>query len=338
MIEASGQPMPITTKPTLTNQFPQEHDSRIDLARKIITMNDTQEIAKNQSESSQTEQLEDSSAHLENRTATRVLSVTSGKGGIGKTAVVANIGYCLARSGKKVLIFDADLGLANIDVVFGLTPQFNLNHFFSGEKDLESVMVEGPHGIKIMPAGSGVQSFIQLDSHQKIRLLEALDSLDHEFDFVLIDTEAGISENVTYFNTAAQQILVVTTPDPTAITDAYALMKLLSIKYHEKHFNLIVNMVQNEDEALDVYRKLSMVSHRYLDISIDFFGSIPFDNQMKDAIRKQQVISDFDGGSKISETFKELAGRVVALNSPVSPKGTIQFFWKRLLGLRKTEE
>lgn len=221
---------------------------------------------------------------------TRVYAITSGKGGVGKTAVTANTAVSLARLGKKVLILDADLGLANIDVVFGLAPKYNLNHFFSGEQGLNAILVEGPDGVKILPAGSGVQNFTRLDSSQKQRLLEGLDLMHNDFDFVLIDTEAGISENVTYFNTAAQEILVVTTPDPTAITDAYALMKLLSTQYHEKRFNLVVNQVQTDEEALDVYRKLTMVSNRYLDISIDFLGSIPVDRQMIDAIRKQKVI------------------------------------------------
>ena len=262
---------------------------------------------------------------------TRVLSITSGKGGVGKTAVVANISVSLAKKGKKVLILDADLGLANIDVVFGLTPPYNLNHFFSGEHDLQSVMVEGPHGIKILPAGSGLQNFIRLEPSHKLRLLEGLDSIQEPFDYVLIDTEAGISENVTYFNTAAQEILIVTTPEPTAITDAYALMKLLSTQFHEKHFNLVVNMVESDNDALDVYRKLTMVSNRYLDISIDFLGSIPADKQMNDCIRKQKVIADLYPTSKVGNSFGTLAERITLEPSNNEPKGNIQFFWKKLL-------
>jgi flagellar biosynthesis protein FlhG len=266
--------------------------------------------------------------------ATSVYSVTSGKGGVGKTAVVANLAYNLASMGKRVLILDADLGLANIDVVFGLSPLFNLNHFFSGERELQDIMVDGPHGIKILPAGSGIQNFIRLDAQQKMRLLDGLDAMHNHFDFVLIDTEAGISENVTYFNTAAQDILVVTTPDPTAITDAYALMKLLSTQYHEKKFNLVVNQIRNEDDALDVYRKLTMVANRYLDISIDYLGSIPEDRQMVDAIRKQRVISEIFPNSKITQSFKELAIRICSEPSQTSPKGNLQFFWKKLLNMR----
>ncbi len=264
---------------------------------------------------------------------TSVYSITSGKGGVGKTAVVANLAYALACNGKRVLILDADLGLANIDVVFGLTPEYNLNHFFSGEKELHDIIIDGPLSLKILPAGSGLQNFTRLDSHHKIRLLNALDSMHDHFDFVLIDTEAGISENVTYFNTAAQEIIVVTTPEPTAITDAYALMKLLSTQYHEKKFNLVVNQIRTEEEALDVYRKLTMVSNRYLDISIDYLGSIPEDRQMVESIRKQKIISELTPESKISQAFKQLATRICTEPPQLTPKGNIQFFWNKLLNV-----
>lgn len=273
----------------------------------------------------------DTSLGADANQVTSVYSITSGKGGVGKTAVTANLAYSLAKLGKKVLILDADLGLANIDVVFGLTPIYNLNHFFSGEQELDTILVDGPLGIKILPAGSGIQNFIRLDAHQKMRLLNGLDSMHNSFDYVLIDTEAGISENVTYFNTAAQEILVVTTPEPTAITDAYALMKLLSTKYHEKHFNLVVNQIQSEDEALDVYRKLTMVANRYLDISIDYLGSVPEDRQMIDSIRKQRVIIDLYPNSKITAAFAQLASRICMEPAHTEPKGNIQFFWNKLL-------
>ena len=263
--------------------------------------------------------------------ATRVFAITSGKGGVGKTAVVANLAVLLARMGKRVLILDADLGLANIDVVFGLAPGHNLNHFFTGEQPLEAILTDGPEGIKILPAGSGVQRFTRLDSEQKLRLLEALDGMNNDFDFVLIDTEAGISENVTYFNTAAHEILVVTTPEPTAITDAYALMKLLSNQYHEKHFNLIVNFIKTEEEALDVYRKLTMVANRYLDIAIDYIGSIPRDKLMVEAIRRQQVLVQLFPDSKTTGAFEALARTIMQEPQTIEPKGSIQFFWKRLL-------
>jgi len=260
-----------------------------------------------------------------------VVSVTSGKGGVGKTAVVANMALVEARRGRRVMIVDADLGLANIDVVFGLTPKYNLNHFFSGEKSLEEIVVEGPYGIKILAAGSGIQSFTHLSAQQKMRFLESMDVFHGEFDLVLIDTEAGISENVTYFNVAAQEILIVTTSDPTAITDAYALMKLLSKQYHEKRFILVANQVKDQEEALDIYKKLTMVSGRYLDISIEFLGWIPHEKRMRETISRQRVVADLFPQIKTTQAFESLAEQLESLMQDVNPKGTSQLFWKRLM-------
>ncbi|MCK4690180.1 MAG: MinD/ParA family protein [Desulfuromonadales bacterium] len=278
------------------------------------------------------DRLEDTSAEL-NMPTTRVLSITSGKGGVGKTAVVSNIAVTLAKQGKKVLIIDADLGLANIDVVLGLSPPYNLNHFFNGERTLEEVMAEGPYGLKILPAGSGVQQYTRLDGQLKMRLIESLDALEEQFDVVLIDTEAGISDNVTYFNVAAQDILVVTTPEPTAITDAYALMKLLSTQYHQKRFLLAVNSVREADEGLDVFEKLTMVSGRYLDIFLDYLGCIPFDKKMHESVRQQQVMVDLYPDHKVAKAFVALAENLIDAPMNTQAQGTLQFFWKQFLGV-----
>lgn len=282
------------------------------------------------------EQLDGTAAELHMPT-TRVLSITSGKGGVGKTAVVSNIAVALAKQQKKVLVIDADLGLANIDVVLGISPLYNLNHFFNGERTLEEVMIEGPHGLKILPAGSGVQKYTRLDGQLKMRLIDSLDALEEHFDVVLIDTEAGISDNVTYFNVAAQDILVVTTPEPTAITDAYALMKLLSTQYHQKRFLLAVNSVKSMDEGLDVFEKLTMVSGRYLDIFLDYLGCIPFDKKMHESVCQQQVIVDLYPDNKAAKSFNKLAESLIDAPVDNQAQGTLQFFWKQFLGVN-TEE
>jgi flagellar biosynthesis protein FlhG len=265
------------------------------------------------------------------RKTVRVISVTSGKGGVGKTVCVANMAVLIARQGYRVLVIDADLGLANIDLHFGLNATFNLNHFFSGEKKLREILVEARKKITILPAGSGIQKYTHLDSDQKIHLMEEIDLLHDRFDVVLIDTEGGISENVTYFNLAAQIIIVVTTPEPTALSDAYALMKLLSTQYKEKRFKLIVNSVVSENEALDVYHKLTLVSSRFIDISVDFLGGIPMDKRFTDSVRKQKTLVEMFPDSKSSRAFSEIIENIELKSEQQSPKGSMQFFWKNLL-------
>lgn len=262
----------------------------------------------------------------------RVLSVASGKGGVGKTALASNLAVALAGLGKEVLVVDADLGLANIDVLFGLNPQFNLNHFFSGERTLAEILTEGPGGIKILPAGSGVQQLSHLDAGQKRRFLEHLEDLPGEFDFVIIDTEAGISENVTYFTSAAHDIVVVTSPEPTAITDAYVLMKLLATQHGQKEFSLVVNMARDAEEGLDVYQKLSSVANRHLvDISIDYLGCVPFEKRMRDAVRRQKPMVEIYPDGKSSASIRGLAETLITAPPDLQSKGTLQFFWKRLV-------
>lgn len=261
----------------------------------------------------------------------RVISVSSGKGGVGKTICVANLAVTMAKQGYRVLVIDADLGLANIDLHFGLNPKFNLNHFFAGEKDLRDILVEANDGIMILPAGSGVQKYTRLDSGEKVRLMEEIDQLHGRFDVVLIDTEAGISENVTYFLLASQEIIVVTTPEPAALSDAYALMKLISTMFKEKSFKLVVNSVATENEALETYQKLTIVSTRFADVSIDFLGSIPLDKRFSDSVRKQKTLVELFPGSEPALAFAELVENIDLKSGKAAQKGSMQFFWKNML-------
>lgn len=265
--------------------------------------------------------------------APRVFAVTSGKGGVGKTALVSHLAVVLARMGKKVLVIDADLGLANIDVILGLAPEYTLNHFFSGERSMSEIIVEGPEGIKILPAGSGVQQLAHLDADQKLRFINEFDSLHDQVEIVLIDTEAGISENVTFFTSAAHEVLVVTSPEPTSITDAYALMKLLAMQYHQRSFHLVVNQAADSGEGLDVYKKLTVVANRYLDISIDYLGCLPTDKRMRDAVRKQQTMLEFCPESKLNAGIESLAHSLIATPVSQASRGTMQFFWQHFVGM-----
>lgn len=261
----------------------------------------------------------------------RIISVTSGKGGVGKTNVVANLAYVMTRIGKRVLVLDADLGLGNLDVLLGLTPKYHIGHLLSGESTLDEVLLRGPNGIMILPAASGVQELTSLSEGEKLTFISELDNLKESVDVLLIDTGAGISSNVLYFNVAAQEIAVVVSPEPTSITDGYAIMKVLFQKHGERRFKLIVNSVRSVKEGLEVYNNLCMVADRYLDISIDYLGSIPYDENLPRAVREQKAITEIYPNSKASEAFFDLA-RAILESEPERTKGSIQFLWKRLIG------
>lgn len=262
----------------------------------------------------------------------RVISVTSGKGGVGKTNITANLAIALARLGRQVLIWDADLGLANIDILLGLNSQYNINHLLNGDKTLEEIIIEGPEGIKIMPASSGIQEMAALSEGQKVRLLNEFDHYNLDLDFLLIDTGAGVSSNVMYFNMAAQECIIVVTPEPTSITDAYALIKIMTTKYNAKRYKILMNLVSSAEEAKTVFTLLASVADKHLDsISLDYLGYIPRDKYIPESVKKQRALLDLYPSSESSKFFKDLAKRVI--NSPIKSNldGNIKFFWQRLL-------
>lgn len=268
---------------------------------------------------------------LSDQQGIRVISVTSGKGGVGKSNVVSNLAIALSAQGKKVLLIDADLGLGNLDVLLGLSPVYNLNHVLNGEKNIAEILIDGPAGIKIIPAGSGVQEFTSLGQHEKLRLLDELDMLEEQFDILIVDTEAGISENVTYFTVAAQEIIVVVTPEPTSITDVYALIKLLATRYSEHHFKVLVNMAKDSEDALEVFRKLANVAGRFLDISLDYLGCVVKDEKVVEAVKRQKAVTELFPESEAATCFATLAKRVIENTRQTRLKGNIQFFFRRFL-------
>ena len=263
--------------------------------------------------------------------AVRVMAVSSGKGGVGKSTVVVNLAVAFDRLGKRVLIMDADLGLANIDILLGITPKQNISHVLEGQKSLREVLVQGPGNVRIMPASSGVQKLTQLSDEQKLLLLEILDELESEVDVVLIDTGAGISDTVLYFNLAAQEKIIVVTPEPTSLTDAYALVKVLYTRHGERHFKVLVNSVEDEKKAKTIFAKISKVADHFLDgISMDYLGCIPHDLNVSRAIIQQRPFIDVYPSSPAAKAFLALAQRIQ--KSPLHVNhGTVQFFWKRLL-------
>ncbi|MDI6762821.1 MAG: MinD/ParA family protein [Thermodesulfobacteriota bacterium] len=261
----------------------------------------------------------------------RVISVTSGKGGVGKTNVVVNLALAFTRLGKKVLVLDADLGLANIDVLLGLAPRYTVEHLFGREKSFSEILIEGPGGMRIMPASSGVSGLVDLNETQKLFLLDEIDLMAENIDILLIDTGAGISSNVLYFNMAAPESIVIATPEPTSMTDAYALIKVLSTRCKKKDFMMLVNFVSDEEEAKGVFKKISKVADHFLkSLSIDYLGFIPFDEKLPLAVRHQKPVLEIFPKAPSSRHFEDLARAILERPSRSVATGGIQFFWKRL--------
>ncbi len=222
--------------------------------------------------------------------------------------------------------------LANIDIIFGLNPKHTIAEVIKGEKVLSQIIVTGPEGVAVMPASSGVQELVHLTEGQKINLLDEFDTLNNNFDILLIDTGAGISSNVIYFNLAAQERIVIVTPEPTSITDAYALMKVMFREHGTKSFLLLVNMVEDEKEARSVYQNLSKVVARFMGgISIDYAGFIPWDSCLQESVTRREPVVCCYPESSSSKSFKELAHYLVKQTDRRPIDGNIKFFWKRLM-------
>jgi flagellar biosynthesis protein FlhG len=262
---------------------------------------------------------------------TRVIAVTSGKGGVGKTNVVANLAVELARAGKRVLVLDADLGLGNIDVLLGLVPRYTLEHVLCGSHRLSDIILPGPAGIQVLPAGSGLPQLTSLTDSQQLILQSELELTADTVEVLLIDTGAGVSPNVTYFASAAQEMIVVISPEPTALTDAYALMKVLYRQHRERRFKVLVNLVKGQREASQTFRKLDRAAERFLNIRLEYLGFIPLDDYLPMAVIEQKAVTELFPCSSASRAFAQLAKKVAEWPDPQLPKSTVQFLWQQLI-------
>lgn len=261
-----------------------------------------------------------------------VFSVTSGKGGVGKTNLASNLAYCLAQMGKRVILVDADLGLANVDVLLGLTPQKNLAHLFYESAKLSEILCPTEYGFSILPASSGMSEVLTLTTGQKLELLEAVDDIEDNTDFLIVDTGAGINDNVIYFNLAAQQLLVVLTAEPTSLTDAYALIKVLKYIHGVEHFKVCVNMARDEKNALDMFKRLYLACDQFLSgVSLDFLGCVPRDMEVRECVVRQKPFCMLSPDSVAAKSVQEIAKKIASWTPPKHLDGNIKFFWKKLL-------
>ncbi len=261
----------------------------------------------------------------------KVIAVSGGKGGVGKTNVSLNTSISLAKQGKRVLVLDADLGLANVDVMLGLRVQRNLSHVLSGECDLDDIIIKGPAGINIIPATSGTQSMVDLTPSEHAGLIRAFSDMQTKFDILIVDTAAGISDMVLSFCRASQDVLLVVCDEPTSITDCYALMKLLSRDHGLFKFKVVANMARSPKEGQNLFAKLSKVTDRFLDVTLELVAVIPYDENIRKSVRKQQAIVEAYPDSPASIGFKTLAKNIISWPVPQQPTGHLEFFIEQLL-------
>lgn len=274
-------------------------------------------------------------AELNGKRKVKVITVTGGKGGVGKSSVSLNLAVALCQMGKKVMLFDADLGLANIDVMLGLKVDKNLGHVLNGECELQDILQTGPHGLRIVPASSGLKQMVELTVEQHAGLIRAFSTLKEDIDYFIVDTAAGISDMVLSFCRAAQDVLMVVCNEPTSVADAYAQMKVLSRDYGVKKFKIIGNQLHSLDEGKLMYQKLVTVTERFIDATLELVACIPVDMNMRKAIRQRSCVVEVFPTSPAARAFRTLASRITKWPIPDVAGGHLEFFVENLISNNK---
>jgi flagellar biosynthesis protein FlhG len=262
----------------------------------------------------------------------QVIAITGGKGGVGKTSVAVNLAASLAAQSKRVVLLDGDLGLANVDVFLGLSPRFTLAHVLNGERTLDEILVTAPQGFQVVPAASGAANLANLDARAHLGLIQAFSALATQVDVLIVDTAAGLGHGVTQFSQAAQQVVVTICDEPASLTDAYALVKVLSRHHGVSHFRVLTNMVRAPGAGQDLFRRFERVTTRFLEeVVLDFVGEIPEDEYLRRAVRSQRTVTDAYPASASAQAFRKFATRTAAWPIPASPRGNLEFFVERLV-------
>ncbi len=265
------------------------------------------------------------------RRPVRVIGVTGGKGGVGKTSIAINLATALAGMGRRVLLLDGDLGLANVDVLLGIAPRHNLAHVISGERLLEEIVVETPQGFRVVPAGSGVERLATLGEAEHAGLVRAFSSLGGDLDTLIVDTAAGIAPSVLQLLRACQHVVVAVCDEPASLTDAYAIVKVLSRNYGVGRFQVVASMTRVHGAGQSVFRALSRVATRFLDVTLDYAGEIPEDPLLRRSIREQRPVVEAYPSSPAAAALKQLARRADTWAVPEGARGHIEFFAERLV-------
>jgi flagellar biosynthesis protein FlhG len=261
----------------------------------------------------------------------RVIAVASGKGGVGKTSVSINLAASLVNAGQRTLLLDTDMGLANVDVMLGLSPRFTLADVFAGRCELRDTILQGPNGLLIVPASSGKRHMTELLPQQHVGLVNAFSHLDVPLDVMVVDNAAGIADGVLTFCQAAQDVVVVVCDEPASVTDAYALIKVLSRERGVSRVQVLANQVQHAVEGRQLFEKLERVTSRFLDVTLNYLGAIPRDEWLRRAVQRQEAVVDAFPSSPASLAFRDIARRARQWQSPPGARGHVEFFLERLV-------
>ena len=291
----------------------------------------------------QAEQLRRIVQQTESRPSARVITVTSGKGGVGKSSISLNLAIQLGRLGKKVVIFDADFGLANIEVMLGVRPQYNLADLMFKGKELSDIITLGPENIQFISGGSGIQELARMNREQVMYLTRKLVELDDSADVIIIDTGAGIADNVLEFVVASSEVLLVATPEPTSITDAYALLKALNRKTtfskNNTAIKMISNRVRSEEEGQHLYEKMNVVVNKFLNIPLEYLGSVPMDDQITKAVMRQKPVSVTNPDAPSSKALKSITEKLMHIESgKTNEKRGISHLFSNLIRSKMTKK
>lgn len=261
----------------------------------------------------------------------QVIAVTGGKGGVGKTSIAVNLATALAKLRRRVVLLDGDLGLANADVFLGLSPRYTLAHVLSGERTLDEVLLPTPQGFSLIPAAAGAADLAQMGVAEHLGLVRAFSALAARLDVLIVDTAAGLSHSVLQFSQAAQQVLVVVCDEPASITDAYAVVKVLSRSHGVERFRVLANQIRAPATGRELFQRLERVTSRFLDVTLEYAGEIPEDDYLRRAVRSQRTVLEEFPGSPAARAFKKLAAHADTWPVAQSPRGNIEFFVERLV-------
>jgi flagellar biosynthesis protein FlhG len=268
--------------------------------------------------------------HSPRHGSTRTIAVTGGKGGVGKSNVAVNLALELAALGWRVSLLDADLALANTDVLLGVNPQHHLGHVLTGERSLDEIIIETINGVRLIPGGSGVEELANLSKTQQQRLIAELSAMEAASDFMIIDTAAGIGHNVMSILRAAAEVIVVTTPDPTAVVDAYATIKVLHQHAPNKPMHIVVNNVVGIGDAEEIFGQIQNAATRFLKHPLDHLGTIPRDEQLVEAVRRQIPVVEYSPETRASRSLRLIAKQLDQSQRQANADSTAHCFWQSL--------